>query len=52
MSENQTTPPEPQDRTLPPANTRAAAAARRQKAAREGRDTTLPTAPNTGLVLR
>ena len=50
MSENQST--EPRDRTNPPANTRAAAAERRQKAAREGRDTDLPTAPNTGLVQR
>lgn len=49
MSENQT---EPQDRTEPPANTRAAAAERRQKAAQDGKDTRLPTAPNTGLVER
>ena len=52
MSENHPTAPEPRDRTEPPANTRAAAAERRHKAAREGRDTTLPTAPNTGLVQR
>lgn len=52
MSENHPTPPEPQDRTEPPANTRTAAAQRRQKAASEGRDTNPPTSPNTGLVQR